>query len=817
MTLNIATLYVSMYMVFSDTTFRFFSLIQSNLRSALAESPSDTPFFYAEESFFKAYEALQRVWIKREAQRQVAQSFSVGRTTWKNWESRFVRHGAMGLLSSLSFVDVDPRIERLVTLLRAARPHANTSSIMQLIDALELPQVSLEMLYRIQRSHGYGQRLDEEDVDFYQELQRILASWQYFKSAEPTIGHDPSHRASTFFDFQRDPFQHRVELFKAVSVCTKRGQIRSILREFGVHSSRFYQLRERYLNYGMWGLIDLVHSGRRIGEKISDELELQIIERRLMNPSLSAQKMIKQLKLKCSRANVQKVYTRWKLSKFKVPKPIRGIVATPLVQAEEADVPVQKSVRSRFADLIHGSGLKINHGFLALIERLKYRSLPISNPGALLVAPFLEQLGIVEAIYTYGPSTYRSTEITNDILLNVLRIVVGFPTIHRYLLNSDHSVAIAAGLSIKPNHSAMYRRIEDFRFHHLKKLRADTARRAKELGITYGKRIALDYHCDQCDSRYPRDKGISKAPDKNGDMVYAHRPQIIWDSDTHSIINIAYCEGRSRAPSALHKFWEENLFKIIDPASISEIYADSEYTGERQLIYLLVRSAASVTMCLKQNKKIKKLKEEVLKEPRWQNYGQQYRLASKDFQLPETGNLLRFVVKQNRETNETRCFGSTHLEWSSTEILDKYHLRWSVETGLKDLVENYFLDHPPGTSPEKIEAHYYCVMIARLLIDYFLSVSCEPKWKTAEGWESVLSTIRTAVFANQNCEVSLHESGDLLVTYLNGDPNGFLKNLVVMFEKRKAAGLNYVSWWGRRGVRIKVEDRFAFADGPETH
>jgi hypothetical protein len=61
---------------------------------------------------------------------------------------------------------------------------------------------------------------------------------------------------------------------------------------------------------------------------------------------------------------------------------------------------------------------------------------------------------------------------------------------------------------------------------------------------------------------------------------------------------------------------------------------------------------------------------------------------------------------------------------------------------MKDLVENYFLDHPPGTSLEKAEVHYYCVMIARLLIDYFLSVACEPKWKTTEGWESVLSTIQ---------------------------------------------------------------------------
>ena len=40
----------------------------------------------------------------------------------------------------------------------------------------------------------------------------------------------------------------------------------------------------------------------QIGEKISPELELQIIEERLMDPSLSTAKMIKRFNLKCSRA-----------------------------------------------------------------------------------------------------------------------------------------------------------------------------------------------------------------------------------------------------------------------------------------------------------------------------------------------------------------------------------------------------------------------------------------------------------------------------------------------------------------------------------
>lgn len=798
-------------MVLTDKTFKFFSVLQSNVRAALASSLSDIPYVYEGESFFKSYEILRQIWSQRKSQREVAKSALISRATLRQWEANFVQYGAIGLLSKISYLKVDPRLEALTRLVRAARPHANSSYILQLAEALQIRGVTLEIIHQVQRSYGYGQRLDGEDVRFFADLQKILASVEHHKVIKKPSGHDPRNRAQTFIEFDRDPFQHRIELFRTLSSCTKKGKIRSILRQFGIQSSRLYELKSRYMEYGVWGLVDLIHTPKRCGEKISPEPELATIEKRLMNPSLSAKKMIKHLELKCSRARVQKIYTRWELSAFKVSKPLRGIVSTTPIPVTKSSSPVEGSARDQFPDLIKTANLKINPDFLRFLKHLKYRSVSVSNPGAILIAPFLEQLGVVEAIYTYGPPTFRTTQITNDIIVNVLRIIAGFPTINYFMLNSDHSVAIGAGLVVHHSKSNFYRKLEDFRFSHLLKLRNDAARRAKELNIIEGKEISIDYHCDQSDSRFPKDKGLSKSPDKNGDLVYAHRPQILWDSCTNSIINIAYCEGGSRAPSALYRFCEENLFTIIDPSAIAEIYTDSEYTGERQLIYLIVRSSSSVTMCLKQNKRIKKWKEEILKDPDWQPYGDQYRIASRDYPLPESGKKLRFVVKQDTETNETRCFGSTHSDWSPTKILNMYHIRWSVESGIKDLIENYFLNYPPGDSPEKVEVHYYCVMLARLVIDYFSSIFSEPKWQTAEGWDSVLSTIRTTIFSNQNCELSLDEAGDLNLTYLDGDTHGIKRRLRSLLEQRKIAGLNKVSWWGNRGIKIEIKDQFNFS------
>ena len=123
----------------------------------------------------------------------------------------------------------------------------------------------------------------------------------------------------------------------------------------------------------------------------------------------------------------------------------------------------------------------------------------------------------------------------------------------------------------------------------------------------------------------------------------------------------------------------------------------------------------------------------------------------------------------------------------------------------------YFLNKPTGTSPEKIEFHYYCVMAAKLAIDYFLSQLCEAKWYTPENWKCVLSTIRTTIFSNQNCELSLDDKGNLLITYLDGDKMGIIKNLADKLEKQIYTGLNKVSWWGNRSVRIEVKNQFEVA------
>jgi hypothetical protein len=741
-------------MVFTDVTWKFFSLIQFRVRKAVAQSQSPVPFIYEDEPFFKSYNAVYEVWVKRRSQRQVGESLNVSRKTLKHWGKNFVDYGALGLLPELSYVQIEPDLERLIILIKSCRPHERSNLALRLAEALEIPGASLDLIRQVQRCYGYGQRMDERDIQYCHGLQHILVSVAKQKEKKSSM-HDVKGKANTFFNFDRDHLQQRVELLKTLSNIPKKRQIRPVLKEFGIAPNRYYVLINRYMVYGIWGLVDLVQKGQ-IGEKISPDLELQIIEERLMDPSLSTSKLIKKLNLKCSRANVQKIYKRWRLSEFKKPIPIRGVISQRVPQRIEKDLShIECSSKARFPDLIKTARLKVNGSFSRFVQWLAYHKVVISNPGAIIAAPFLDQLGVVESLHTHGPEAFRSSEISNNIIVNVMRIIAGFPSIRDYTMNCDRSVAVGSGLSLNPGKSRFYDSFDELRFEHLQRLRNDASCRARELGVIEGKEIAVDYHCDPSDSRFPGDKSLSKSPDKKGDMV-------------------------------------------------------SEYTGEKQLIYLMIRSEADITMCLKQNPKIKKWKEETIKKGHWKDYGEDYRIASQDFTLPETGKSFRFIVKQNKETDETRCFGSTHINHSPKKILDSYHIRWPVETGIKDLIENYFLNKPTGTSPEKVETHYYCVMLARLTIDYLKSILCVPQWRSPEDWECVLSTIRTSIFSNQNCELSLDDSGDLLLTYLDGDRHGIKKKLAKIFKQRKDAGLNQVSWWGNRGVQIEIKNQYVF-------
>ena len=313
-------------MLLTKSTLEYFSLIPFKIRAAIADKQPNVPFFYEDEPFFGAYEVLENRRARRLSQRAAAEKAGVGRERLRELEDRFQLYGTVGLLPELSHIPVAENLERLVVLIKTARPHEHASLALRLANALEIPGASLEVIRRIQRCHGYGQGLDDGDVEYFRELQHILDSVERMK--QKGTNRDQGVGREHFFDFARDPMQQRVELFKEVANCQKKRQLRPLLKRFGIHPNRYYELKNRYLTYGVWGLVDRIQITKK-GEKLSVELELDILEQRLMDPSLSVPKIMKKLKLKCSKSHVQKVYGRWGLSRFKQSISLRGIIGQP--------------------------------------------------------------------------------------------------------------------------------------------------------------------------------------------------------------------------------------------------------------------------------------------------------------------------------------------------------------------------------------------------------------------------------------------------------------------------------------------------------
>ena len=146
-------------MVFTDSSRKYFSQIPFKIRAAMAKSNSYVPFTYESEPFFKSYDALYQMWVKRQPQKKVAQSLRINKDTLKKWEARFLDYGATGLLPKISYVRVDAQLEQLVVLIKSCRPHESASLALRLAEALEIPGASLELIRQIQRCYGYGQRV----------------------------------------------------------------------------------------------------------------------------------------------------------------------------------------------------------------------------------------------------------------------------------------------------------------------------------------------------------------------------------------------------------------------------------------------------------------------------------------------------------------------------------------------------------------------------------------------------------------------------------------------------------------------------------
>jgi transposase len=792
-------------MIFTESQLRYLAELPSAVAHALPDAANPGVPFFVKDPAVLNYELLRSVWVDGESIEAASSAARCSRTEYYKLENAFLRHGIAAAYPRMGSKDQSEKLERLVLIVKVSRPRATETAMLRVAEALRLdPRPSLRTIGHVLHCHGLGNTRDENDREYWRGIQESVRAVERSMS-QTGPSRNKADRNATFY-LPEEALQVRFELFRDLAL-NPDGKVGEAVRRYGISRPTFYKYLHRFRQYGPWGFVDWLQPGRGRG-KVSEDLELRIIEEKLEHPRLSLDDLVSRMKLRCSRSAIYDVLRFWDLlGKDRKPVRLRGFW-----DEEEPEKPTAllRTAKEAAEAGQYQMPQKVNAHFTSLLDSLKRRPLAICEPGPIILAQFIADLGVCEALQLYGPIRREGGEITNLVLLNVCRILAGYETIGHLEENRDRSVAIAAGVGAYPGKTALYDGFSDLKFEHLQALRNDVAARARDLGLIRGARIAQDFHFKEFYGHTPDEEEIGRGPNGAHEVCPGFRPHVVWDLDADVLINIAFCNGSSRATRIVREFCEKNIYPILGRDAIREIYMDSEYTSFPVINYFVVDefSNTDVTMCLKRNKRVDLLAKEVMAEGRWEPFGDEYEIAGKQFTLPNLAKPLHLVVKRNKKTGEVRCFGTTSKGNQNREVLERYRLRWPVENGLKDLIRSYFIDHLLGKDPEKIEANFYCIQVARLAYENFLQSLDERFVRDSSGYKKTLATFRHLLFGSHNCQIRLH--GDHLeVDYLDTGAGELQSEIERLLARRTERGLNRVPWWGGLGLAVGFHDQCA--------
>jgi transposase len=645
-----------------------------------------------------------------------------------------------------------PDLEQLCLLAKTSRPSLSYTAIHRLAQAVPITKgVSTpKLVSTILQSHGYGISDMDDNAIFWGRIQRALDLWSILSRA-PIKGRDAKKRKATLF-VDRDPYHKRLELLREIFFNHNTTQ-KEVCFRFGTAMPTYYRLVADYRLYGLWAVIPAPSPGK---QSPSPELQLAIILEKLKHPRWSPETIIKAHKLKVSRFAVHRVIKRWGLEdKDRNPVALDEYLGK-TTPANEEPFQSLKSAYHLQSEKAILSTRRINRHFNLICNKMRICPFQLCDPGPLLLAPFVSDLGVVQAFDAYGPITLRGKEVSNLALLNVFRILAGYRRISHLNNNRDRSVALASGVGMFGSTSKYYEDTIAFEF--------------------------IDFHLKEFYGNHSDEKQIGKGPDKAGNMVPAFRPHVAWDLATNVIINIAYFQGSTRAPRIVEQFCEQNILPIIDPLAVRELYIDSEYTKENDFHYYkeVTFKNGDIYICLRKNKQIIKLIQPAIdNNDVWERYSQEDEFKAIQVKLPKTGLAMKIVILRDREKkNNIRCFGTTNVQLPPKDILRKYRFRWIIENGIKDLVASYFVDEIFGIDPAKVEFEFYCVMVARLAYEYFLKELAGKYYNKVDGNKYTLQKMRNMLFEKRNCTIEQNHSGNLILTLLDWQHKGTIEDHV---------------------------------------
>jgi hypothetical protein len=799
-------------MILSPSSLTYFSLLGSKVSKAMAAHHSETPYFIEDDSLINHYEMLRKVWVGGVPIKQVCSQHSISRSTYYEIEERFIGHGVAGLFP-LPGGQQEPALEQLTLIVKECHPSVSQIAVLRVAQAVPVTQqvADSQMISKILNCHGYGYAAMQSDREFWARIQRSLSELEgVLKTPGPPRRRNT--RTDSFFS-DTDSYHNRLECFRELFF-NRKGKVQQTCLRLNIPMSTYYRVANEYRQYGPWAIISANAYGKK--DSISAELQLKIILEKLQHPSWSGQQIVEANELRCSRHVVNRIIKRWGLQEkgrsavaldrfMDLGKPTGEVVFKPIQTAYQL-LPEDIILKTR----------RMNRHFELICKKMKTHAYHLCDPGPFILAPFVNDLGIVQSFESYGPVKLRGKEVTNLALLNVFRILAGYRRVNHLSNNRDRSVAFAGGIGLFGSCSRFYEDSCEFKFDQLHKMRCDLVARGKQLGIIDGLKLGYDFHFKEFYGKNATADGIGKGPNKSGGLVAGFRPHVAWDLAANVIVTIAYYQGGVRSSKIIRQFCEQNIYPILDPLAIEEIYMDSEYTKESDFQYFkqVTCKNGEIYVCLKRNKQIDKLIRPALEQQEGWGPVESAKDDEDEYKgievvLPKTKLPLMIVILRDRKTKQhIRCFGTTDTELGAQDLLKKYRYRWIIENGLKDLVASYYVDEVYGKDPEKIEFEFYCVMVARIAYEYFLKELGGQYLNKQDGNKYSLNSMRNLLFEKRNCTIGQNSEGDIVVTILDGEMTDLIQSTSAMLSSLKDRGKNKVLWWNNRSVLLCTANQY---------
>jgi hypothetical protein len=739
------------------------------------------------------YEALRAYCADGLATEHVLEKFGLTEYEFRKSLSAFLQCGTAGLIGigSKQLTEEMPiEVERKVFVLKNARIWIPATKMVIILKGFN-HYIPVNLMRHLYASYGWAAGTKPyQEVDFLSLNLKIIRLCQLQSDSLPV-------RASFFL--AEDRLQTLLEVFRTLGD-------RGIIKRYPGSKFSFQQNKKAFLSLGLLGLVEKARPHFR-NSKLGFKEEGWIILSKIQRPEKNESHYLKILEYKnivIDSTCLTKIFTRWRVKDFQ--SQFKGDLDR-LLGPETEDSSVG-GVQELHQEPLTATPCRLDIGFISYLHELDTRPLHLASPGIFLFLPYLNRLKLYEKA-----SVFMDVDPDNGyswfslLLLNLGRILGGISSISKSCRVNELSLPFMAGLVGMPCNDTLLNGLSDISDDTLLQLRRHLTHVTRQFQLIAGKRIAFDFKMRDFTGDDVELKNIGKGPSPKRKICFpGFRPHIAWDIDTGTPISIEFRNGKARATTTVKRFIKELLHQALGDQAVEHVYIDSEYTAEHVWNYIVDSQhglGSDLTMCIKQNKRVKKYIDSFLQtNPTWRYYDEEHTYTEQTFLIPiqNTESKLQCVLKRKESNGKLRCFGSTLKGLDSMGILKEYRARWTIENGIKDLTQNYYFDDIPGIDPRKVNVHYFIVTLARILYEMF----CQDYAAAfnADGSKKGIGTLRPEFIVGTNALLSRH-GNELVLKWVDYYPEKQHEMLQKLFEKLNESTKDGLSFLG--GLKLKFE------------